>query len=45
MGWLTESSLIPKPSVAINVNNSSILDLKVVMMKDKQTDLGVMKAK
>lgn len=36
MGWLTESSLIPKPAVPINVNNSSILDLKVVLMKDKK---------
>jgi hypothetical protein len=45
MGWLTESALIPKPAVPINVSNSSILDLKVVLMKDKKSDLGVMKAK
>ena len=42
-GWLTESAIIPKPAVKINVDNSSvliiskpkILDLKVVLMKDK----------
>ena len=25
MGWLTESALIPKPAVPINVDNSSVL--------------------
>ena len=26
MGWLTESALIPKPAIPINVDNSSVLE-------------------
>lgn len=43
-GWLTESSLLPKPVVPINVDNSSILDLKVLLMKDRKEE-GLLKAK
>ncbi len=31
-GWLTESALLPKPSKTIRVDNSSLVDLKVVLM-------------
>lgn len=43
-GWLTESSMLPKPVVPINVDNSSILDLKVLLMKDRKEE-GILKAK
>ncbi|KAM3129300.1 hypothetical protein pb186bvf_018587 [Paramecium bursaria] len=46
MGWLTESALIPKPAVPINVDNSSIMDMKMALMKAKQKEqFGISKAK
>ncbi|CAD8086939.1 unnamed protein product [Paramecium sonneborni] len=41
-GWLTESSLIPEPAVPINVDNSSILAMKIALMKDKQNEQGAL---
>ena len=32
-GWLTESALIPKESKKIIIGNSSLLDLKVALVK------------
>lgn len=29
MGWLTESALIPKPAIPINVDNSSVLIIPI----------------
>jgi len=35
-GWLTESALLPKPSKKINVDNSSLVDLSVMLEKEKK---------
>lgn len=42
-GWLTESALIPKPSKPINVDNTSLIDLKVMLEKEKGKDKKAIK--